>query len=128
MLKRARSSEGRKGDETADAVDLTGWTLHHTANIEGAPEVIWTFPSAVIPPNGHLLVYASGKDLKPTNGDYLHTNFVLHLGGGNFALTCPGGGQQQSSGLHAYLESPADVSFCYFDNGWRIWGRYPYFR
>ena len=50
----------------------------------------WEFPSIIIEPQGHLVVFASGKDRKGNN-DYLHTNFSLETTGETILLTAPTG-------------------------------------
>lgn len=47
----------------------------------------WVFPSVVIPPQGFLVVFASGKDR--TSGANLHTNFKLSSEGEWIQLTAP---------------------------------------
>ena len=46
------------GDSEAD---LEGWGLSDDA----AQPLKWTFPATLLPPGGHLLVWASGKDRRP---------------------------------------------------------------
>ena len=41
----------------------------------------WQLPGVSIPGNGYLVIFASGKDRRPTNGDNLHTNFSLGANG-----------------------------------------------
>ncbi|MFT5121665.1 MAG: hypothetical protein ACI97B_000290 [Verrucomicrobiales bacterium] len=68
----------------------------------------WSFPSLVLPSNGRLLVFASGKD-RVDPGAELHTNFKLNTGGEFLALVDVDG----QTILHAYHPPPqvADVSF-----------------
>lgn len=52
---------------------------------------LWTFPvGAVIPPNGFLVVFASGRNLTDPAAP-LHTNFSLSKSGEVLALHAPGG-------------------------------------
>ncbi len=68
------------------AVDLNGWSL---SNDDDDPD-LWTFPSVTVPAGGRLLVYASGKDRRPSaNTGRLHTNFKLNPNGGFIALHGP---------------------------------------
>ncbi len=55
---------------------LGAWSL--TDRKENAGK--WVFPDVTIPPGGYLVVFASGKDRRPENGQ-LHTNFKLNAGG-----------------------------------------------
>lgn len=63
---------------TAAAVDLNNWRLTNGTTS-------WYFPSISIPADGYLVVFASGKNRRPTSGE-LHTNFALSGGGGYLAL------------------------------------------
>ena len=51
----------------------------------------WSFPAVSIDGNGFLLVFASSKDRRPTNGGELHTNFSLTANGEYLALVSPDG-------------------------------------
>ena len=77
-------------NENGDAVNLAGWTLHHTPT--GGVESVWAFPTgAFIPANGYLIVHASGKDRPATlSTGFLHTNFTLNeTDGGSLVLETP---------------------------------------
>ena len=77
-------------NENGDAVNLAGWTLHHTPT--GGVESVWAFPTgAFIPANGYLIVHASGKDRPATlSTGFLHTNFTLNeTVGGSLRLALP---------------------------------------
>ncbi len=54
-------------------VDLAGWALTDMVYDRNK----WTFPDITVDSGEYLVVFASGKDRKPTNGDNLHTNFRL---------------------------------------------------
>ncbi len=70
----------------ATPVSLAGWSLTDSAaNLQK-----WVFPAVTLPANGHLLVFASGKDRR-TVGQTLHTNFSLSAGGEYLALVRPEG-------------------------------------
>lgn len=64
---------------TPSPVDLTGWYLtDDPVNL-----IKWQFGSTVIPGNGYVVVFASGKDRKTSPP---HTNFSLNSGGEYLAL------------------------------------------
>src|SRR4051812_20819403 len=63
------------------SLDLQGYYLTDSAaNLRQ-----WPFPSVKIAPNGFMVVFASGKDLRLPNGE-LHTNFKLDNKGEYLAL------------------------------------------
>ena len=64
--------------------DLADW--HLTDNPVDLDR--WTFPSAVVPPGGYLIVFASGSDAVDPAGN-LHTNFQLSNNGEYLALVKP---------------------------------------
>ena len=66
------------------AVPLAGYHLTDDAT----QLTQWTFPEVSIPANGYLVVFASSKNLTPTNGE-LHTNFKLGASGEFLALVSP---------------------------------------
>ncbi len=68
------------------AYDLTGCWLSDSA---GTP-LRWQFPAAVIPAQGHLLVWASSKD-RTDPGNVFHTNFAISAGGEPLLLTAADG-------------------------------------
>ena len=59
------------------SASLSGWYLTDDAN----NLTKWQLPAVSIPGNGYLVIFASSKDRKPTNGDNLHTNFSLNAAG-----------------------------------------------
>ncbi len=71
---------------TTAHVQLAGWRLSDDPLIPAK----WTFPATVIPPGGHLLVFASGKNRALAGGE-LHTNFSLDPDGEFLSLTRPDG-------------------------------------
>ena len=91
-------------NDSASPANLAGWFLTDSP----AELNKWSFPPVVLAPNGLLVVFASGKDMKssPTN---LHTNFRLETSGGYLALVLPDG----VSVAHAisYGSQHANVSF-----------------
>ncbi len=71
---------------TNEALDLTGYHLTD----DPAELTKWTFPSLSLPPEGVIVVFASGKDrLDPTVT--LHTNFKLSASGEYLALVASDG-------------------------------------
>ncbi|MES2572689.1 MAG: lamin tail domain-containing protein, partial [Verrucomicrobiota bacterium] len=67
-------------------VDLTGW---HLSDNHDKP-LKWTFPAVSLPPDGYLVIFASGKNRVPTTGN-LHASFSLNAGGEELSLAQPGG-------------------------------------
>jgi len=74
-------------NEQAGAVNLNGWYL--TDDPDNLTQ--WQFPAVTMAANEFLVVFASAKDRKPTNGDELHTNFQLASTGEFLALVKPDG-------------------------------------
>jgi len=69
----------------------------------------WAFPSVTLPPNGFLVVFASGKN-RTSDTNRLHTNFQLDAGGGFLALVKPNGATIASAFTN-YPSVKEDVSF-----------------
>lgn len=91
----------------AASVDLAGWSLSDNS---GSLDK-WTFPAgAAIPVGGHLLVYASGQDLRNPEEE-LHTNFNLSQDGEFLALIDPQGEITQLAFSPAFPEQFTDISF-----------------
>jgi hypothetical protein len=65
----------------SSGVNLLGWYLTD----DPADLHKWAFPATTIPPQGFLIVFASGKD-RATNGAPLHANFSLDEDGEYLAL------------------------------------------
>ena len=74
-------------NEQAGAANLNGWYL--TDDPDNLTQ--WQLPAVTISANGYLVIFASGKDRVPTNGDNLHTNFQLSSTGEFLALVEPDG-------------------------------------
>ena len=87
------------------AVDLAGWRLTDRAN----QPFLWQFPSRVIGPGEHLVVYASGRNRR-VSGQALHTNFSLSTQGEYLALIRPDGGVATEF-APAYPVQGTDVSY-----------------
>ena len=74
-------------NEQGGAANMNGWYL--TDDPDDLTK--WQFPAVTIAANDYLVIFASGKDRKPVNGDNLHTNFQLDSGGEYLALVEPDG-------------------------------------
>ncbi len=61
----------------AAPVSLDGWSLTDEKNDPAR----WVFPAVTLNPGAQLIVFASGKDRRPTGGGELHANFKLSLAG-----------------------------------------------
>lgn len=107
----ARNTDGLRDEDGASAdwlelhnpgaapFDLTGHFLSDDAD---APER-WAFPPISLPPDGYLVVFTSGKDRAPVDGE-LHTNFRLDADGESVYLFGPDG-----RALSAFEDFPAQV-------------------
>ncbi|MDG2126071.1 MAG: CotH kinase family protein [Verrucomicrobiales bacterium] len=73
-------------NDGAEAVDLGGYFLSDDPDDLNK----WELPTTQLPPAGHLVVFASGKNRRIT-GSELHTNFQLKNGGEFLALVAPDG-------------------------------------
>src|SRR5204862_5274003 len=67
---------------SAASVNLAGWSLTDNAS-EPAK---WSFPSITNGAGQYVVVFASGKDRRPTSGGDLHTSFKLNASGGYLGL------------------------------------------
>ena len=63
-------------NSTNVSVNLGGWFLSNDSNNLSQ----WKFPSRILPAKGLLMVWASGKDRKSSDGP-MHTNFSLNANG-----------------------------------------------
>ncbi|HXG46445.1 MAG TPA: CotH kinase family protein [Methylomirabilota bacterium] len=90
----------------AAAVNLGGWYL------TDSPEALtrWRFPAVTLPPQGFLVVFASGKNRALPEGE-LHTNFKLKAGGDFLALVRPDGRTIASQFTPAYPALQPDTSY-----------------
>jgi hypothetical protein len=89
-------------------INLQNWSLSDDEEIPG----LWTFPDRTIAPGAYLIVFASGKDRKPTaTNQNLHTNFRLASAGEHLGLYSPGSPRQLISGFSAFPEQRNDISF-----------------
>jgi hypothetical protein len=102
----------------ATAVNLTGWSLTDDPEEPG----LWTFPNVSVPAGGRLVVFASGKDRKPTGaGARLHTSFKLSSGGEYLALFDAGSPRRAMTEFrNDYPEQRNDYSYGLDENlAWR---------
>ncbi|HEY85294.1 MAG TPA: hypothetical protein G4N96_09315 [Chloroflexi bacterium] len=85
-------------------VDLSDWYLSDTPNnLEK-----WQFPAITLNADSYLLVFASGKDRRPSEaGAELHTNFKLDQAGGFLSLS-NGDGNTIS---FAYPKQRSDIAY-----------------
>jgi hypothetical protein len=73
-------------NQSTNEVDLAGWSL--TDDPQDPDR--WIFPELKLAPGQLLVVFASGKDRRPTStGMRLHTNFKLNVTGEYLALLSP---------------------------------------
>jgi len=102
-----------------EPVNLAGWSL---SDDPSAP-ARWVFPERVLPPNGYLVVFASGKDRRPSDPSRpLHTNFRLALSGEHLGLYAPGTPFERVSGFDQYPEQRNDHSYGLAPDGqWRYY-------
>ncbi|WP_442484568.1 lamin tail domain-containing protein [Aeoliella sp. SH292] len=113
------SNEGNLQDEDGDfsdwieianrgdqAIDLAGWHLTDSAD----NLTRWSFPSLVLAPGDHYVVFASGKD-RAVSGQQLHTSFSLSADGEYLALVRPDGLTVASEFAPEFPPQTEDVSF-----------------
>ena len=91
--------------EQAGAANLNGW--HMSDDPDNLTK--WTFPAITVGANEFLIVFASAKDRRPTDGSNLHTNFQLSGSGETLYLVKPDGFTIASQ--IEYPEVYPDVSF-----------------
>ena len=87
-------------------VSLEGYHLTDNAN----NPTKWTFPAVILPPQGYLRVFASGKD-RTTDPNFLHTNFSLRAEGEYLALVQPDGFTVSTEFTPTYPQQFKDVSY-----------------
>lgn len=88
-------------------VNLSGWALTDDPMLVNK----WTFPAIQLAPRSFLIVFASGKDRKPTNGGTLHTNFSLNADGEYLALFPPGTNVPATAFIPEFVKQREDVSY-----------------
>jgi len=93
-----------------NTINLDGWSLSDDPALPG----LWTFPARTLAPNGYLVIFASGKDRRPTNpASPLHTNFRLGSTGESLALYTPDSPRVLRHGFTPYPEQRNDISYGY---------------
>ena len=102
-------------NHSASPVNLQGWSLTDEADEPGK----WIFPSIVLGPLQFLIVFASGKDRRPTGvGAKVHKNFKLGMEGELLALF---NGESPRALVSAfaprYPEQRSDHSYGYDSDG-----------
>lgn len=93
-------------NEDNQPVDLAGWYLTDNANVLKK----WQFPSVVLEPEEHLVVFASSKD-RHDSGSQLHTDFRLNTSGEFLALVEPNGFSLADAFSPGYPNQLPDVSY-----------------
>ena len=93
-------------NETVGPVNLEGWYLTDTTN----NLTKWRFPATNLPPDGYIIVWASGKD-RCTAGVPLHTNFKIDREGEYLALVKPDGRTTATEFYPAFPPQVDDVSY-----------------
>lgn len=92
----------------SNVINLENWSLSDDPDLPG----LWTFPARTLNPGQFLVVYASGKDRKPTaTNQNLHTNFELSRHGEHLGLYTPDAPRLLASGFTLYPEQRNDVSY-----------------
>ncbi|NQU22058.1 MAG: lamin tail domain-containing protein, partial [Candidatus Nealsonbacteria bacterium] len=91
---------------TAEALDLDGWYLTD----DPLDLTQWRFPAVSLPADGHLVVFASDKDLTDPAAE-LHTNFKLSSAGDYLALVQPNGTTVEFAYEPVYPNQFDDVSY-----------------
>lgn len=93
-----------------NTINLEGWALSDDPDLPG----LWAFPARTLAPNAYQIVFASGKDRRPTNiNARLHTNFKLGNPGEHLALYTPDSPRVLRHGFTPYPEQRNDISFGY---------------
>ncbi len=102
-------------NDSGQPIDLLGWNLTDEANQRPR----WSFDvSTIVPPQGRIVVFASGRDTVTTDGEH-HTDFKLQSDGEFLALINPAGEivSQFGGGTTEYPRTPTDVSLGIDSNG-----------
>ena len=96
-------------NELADPLNLENFSL-----TDDPDELVkWKFPAVTVPGKGFLVVFASGKDRKPTDGKELHANFKLSGTGEFLALVKPDGESLNTVFSPAYPPQKVDIAYGY---------------
>jgi hypothetical protein len=92
----------------ASVVNLNGWSLTDDPT---QPDM-WLLPAVAVLPGEYLVIFASGKDRRPSDGGNLHANFKLSPGGqylGLFNANLPRDVATQF--VPAYPQQRANISY-----------------
>jgi hypothetical protein len=90
----------------AAPVSLARWSLTDNAK----KKTKWQFPAVVIPPDGYLVVFASGKD-RSDPARPLHTSFKLSADNSYLGLIKPDGITAATEFSPSYPPQAADISY-----------------
>jgi hypothetical protein len=93
-------------NSSATNVNMNGWCL--TDNADNLTR--WRFPATNVPPNGFLIVFASGKN-RAVAGAPLHANFSLNAGGEYLAMVHPDGVTIAHAFSPAFPEQYQNISY-----------------
>ena len=92
------------------SIDVGGWILSDSSNPDfDELSDAWVFPSRILEAGARIVVFASGKDRSPADGE-LHASFSIDTGSGDLGLYAPGADLPTSS-FADYPEQFTDISF-----------------
>ena len=93
-----------------NTINLNGWSLSDDPDLPG----LWTFPARTLAPNAYLVVFASGKDRRPTNPALPCTPISNSATPANTSRsTRPDSPRVLMHGFTPYPEQRNDVSYGY---------------
>jgi hypothetical protein len=93
-------------NDSTNAVNLLGWHLTDDLAVPWK----WTFPATNLPPDGYLVVFASGANQAVAGGE-LHANFKLGSDGEYLALVMPDGATVAYAYTPAFPPQVSNVSY-----------------
>ena len=94
----------------ATPVDAAGWVLSDSSNPDFADASdVWVFPSVTLEAGARIVVFASGKNRSPVDGE-LHTSFSISAGDGNLGLYAPGA-ETPTSSFANYPQQFTNISY-----------------
>ncbi|HEY0457193.1 MAG TPA: lamin tail domain-containing protein, partial [Verrucomicrobiae bacterium] len=110
-------------NSSSNAVNLAGFSLTDDPAVTNK----WVFPQYVLPANGFLVVFASGKNLYLTNAPHtnFHTNFKLSNTGEYLALYNSDVPQHLLTEFNPFPLQRTDVSYGYATNGSLVYFQTP---
>ena len=92
------------------SIDVGGWILSDSSNPDfDELSDAWVFPSRILEAGARIVVFASGKNRSPADGE-LHASFSISAGGGDLGLYAPGADLPTSS-FADYPEQFTDISY-----------------